>query len=313
MPQYLAIYPWDVDRWRNSEAYETMTLAQQGAYMNLCMRAWQEQPSCALPNDDDKLWRKANARSKKDWLRVKNAVLAHWDLSSDGLFLTHPVVLDTFLDSKSRHDKAVASGRVGGRESARARRNYSKINDAGQATLKQLPSKTPSKNEATLKPPSPSPSPYLKTSSEPSASATKTSWTKEACDDWISEYKGTAPGGRIGKALKPIVAKNTWKIVRSVWRSYLSQTEPEFASPERFANTYGKWADRDSLPLLEINKRHDPQNDIDHGYVSPFKRNEDGTISLKRPDALQNASGSTNDSSVVPVPSEEEQTDLETF
>ena len=66
-------------------------------------------------------------------------------------------------------------------------------------------------------------------------------WSREACDDWQRRFEGTAPGGRIGKALKPLVEKHGWAEVRSAWRSYLEATEPEFASPSRFANTYGSW------------------------------------------------------------------------
>lgn len=64
-------------------------------------------------------------------------------------------------------------------------------------------------------------------------------WTREACDDWIARFQGTAPGGRIGKALKPLVTKHGWSEVREAWRNYLQQTEPEYASAEKFASTFG--------------------------------------------------------------------------
>lgn len=67
------------------------------------------------------------------------------------------------------------------------------------------------------------------------------SWTREACDDWTTAYNGTAPGGRIGKALAPLVKQHGWDAVRTAWRAYLSQTEAEYASPQRFASTFGRW------------------------------------------------------------------------
>jgi hypothetical protein len=67
-------------------------------------------------------------------------------------------------------------------------------------------------------------------------------WSVEACDDWIGAYRGTAPGGRIGKALAPLVKAHGWEAVRVAWRSYLAQTEAEFASPQRFAATFGRWS-----------------------------------------------------------------------
>jgi uncharacterized protein YdaU (DUF1376 family) len=148
---FLAVYPWDVERWRNSDAYEELSLAEQGAYLNLCFRAWQEQPHCRLPNDDSKLWRKANARSLCEWRKVRDAVLARWEASPDGAWITHPVVLETYAESRSRHDRAVEHGRIAGHASARARRNSSKISTGGQ--LESNPSPT------RVNPPSPSPSP----------------------------------------------------------------------------------------------------------------------------------------------------------
>lgn len=68
------------------------------------------------------------------------------------------------------------------------------------------------------------------------------SWSREACDVWIARYGGTAPGGRIGKALKPLVDRYGWPAVRVAWLSYLTQSDAEFASPQRFAATYGRWS-----------------------------------------------------------------------
>ncbi len=68
------------------------------------------------------------------------------------------------------------------------------------------------------------------------------SWSKTACDDWIDRYGGTAPGGQIGKALKPLVEKHGWPAVRQAWRSYLEQSEAEYASASRFAATFGRWS-----------------------------------------------------------------------
>ena len=67
-------------------------------------------------------------------------------------------------------------------------------------------------------------------------------WSREACDDWILRFGGTAPGGQIGKALKPLVVAHGWTEVRVAWRGYLAQVEAEFASASRFASTYGRWS-----------------------------------------------------------------------
>ena len=67
-------------------------------------------------------------------------------------------------------------------------------------------------------------------------------WSREACDLWISRFGGTAPGGQIGKAMKPLVDRHGWLAVRAAWQSYLGQTEAEYASPTRFASTFGRWS-----------------------------------------------------------------------
>lgn len=68
------------------------------------------------------------------------------------------------------------------------------------------------------------------------------SWSSEACSDWQGRFNGTAPGGIIGKALKPLVTAHGWPEVRTAWQNYLGQTEAEYASAPRFAQTYGRWS-----------------------------------------------------------------------
>jgi hypothetical protein len=68
------------------------------------------------------------------------------------------------------------------------------------------------------------------------------SWSKEACALWVERFQGTAPGGRIGKALKPLVGSHGWPEVRAAWVAYLEQVEAEYASPQRFAATFGRWS-----------------------------------------------------------------------
>ena len=67
-------------------------------------------------------------------------------------------------------------------------------------------------------------------------------WSSEACDDWMGRFGGTAPGGPIGKALKPLVTAHGWSEVRTAWQAYLAGAEAEYASAARFASTYGRWS-----------------------------------------------------------------------
>jgi hypothetical protein len=72
--------------------------------------------------------------------------------------------------------------------------------------------------------------------------AKRKAWSIEACDDWISRYGGTAPGGRIGKAIEPLVKAHGWDSVRPVWQRYLTEKDAEFANPQEFAGKFGLWS-----------------------------------------------------------------------
>jgi uncharacterized protein YdaU (DUF1376 family) len=67
------------------------------------------------------------------------------------------------------------------------------------------------------------------------------SWSREACDDWKA-HLGTAPGGRVGAALRPLVREYGWERVRPLWQEACEQaaleTDPSYFTPEVFARTF---------------------------------------------------------------------------
>lgn len=67
-------------------------------------------------------------------------------------------------------------------------------------------------------------------------------WSREACDDWKERFGGTAPGGRIGKALEPLVREHGWNEVRPAWQRYLLGKDAEFANAQDFAAHFGIWS-----------------------------------------------------------------------
>jgi uncharacterized protein YdaU (DUF1376 family) len=160
---YLAVVPWDVERWQNSRSFRLMSLAAQGAYRNLCDAAWKAQPSCTIANDQRELWRLAGARSPEEWQAVQADVFQSdaWVLTERGELLNE-VVLETYEDSLARHSKAVRAGRIAGKASARARRAMSQAaKKSGVRTIVERPLL----NRSTIvNPPSPSPSPSTDTS-----------------------------------------------------------------------------------------------------------------------------------------------------
>jgi hypothetical protein len=68
-------------------------------------------------------------------------------------------------------------------------------------------------------------------------------WTAKACESWQKHMGGAAPGGRIGKALKPLVVKFSEGPVLEAWDEYLSSHvragTGQFANANDFATRYG--------------------------------------------------------------------------
>ncbi len=85
-------YGWWINDWRGSVSFSEMTLAEQGAYRNLCEMqfALAGRGTEGVPNDDEELARFAGC-TLCSWLRVKNRVLAEFE-SIDGRLVNSKVV-----------------------------------------------------------------------------------------------------------------------------------------------------------------------------------------------------------------------------
>ncbi len=77
-----------------------------------------------------------------------------------------------------------------------------------------------------------------------SGGAGRPTWLTPFVDVWIETYGGKPPYGQLAKALKPLVDEYGHEQVLAHWRAYCSRTEARFASPARFAQTFGTWAPR---------------------------------------------------------------------
>ena len=75
-PPKFRFLEWDVVRWFMSTAYAKLSPAAGYAYLNLCFAAFDEQPDCTLPDDDDILASRCGLRSREAWLAVREEVLA---------------------------------------------------------------------------------------------------------------------------------------------------------------------------------------------------------------------------------------------
>lgn len=125
---------------------------ETGAYASLLFTAWLS-PACGLPNDDKKLARMARC-SPREWLRIRPAVMAFWQLMGDGLW--HQKALD-----KTRSEVSLKSSKASSAAQAkwlkdRETRNadadaYAKrtlSERIGQASPKHLQSKEKEESES---------------------------------------------------------------------------------------------------------------------------------------------------------------------
>lgn len=72
----------------------------------------------------------------------------------------------------------------------------------------------------------------------------KVNYPREGAEDYAELAGGAvlAPG-RFGKAVKPLVVRDGWEIVRPAWRHFVTVMRQtlEYATPEYFARTYPQW------------------------------------------------------------------------
>lgn len=72
---------------------------------------------------------------------------------------------------------------------------------------------------------------------------------------WEDEYHGTPPWGRLAGALPPLIEKHGAADVLDHWSRYCHSTAAQYASAEKFAQTYGSWK-----PKRELKELPDPLN-----------------------------------------------------
>lgn len=114
--------PFNVVSWLMSDAYAELPVELHGPYLNLCFRAFREQPECRLLNDDSVLWRKAGCASQEAWLEIRGRVLKRFTVSADDRWLTHSKVLESYQVAYARYESISRAGKIGGKASAKARR-----------------------------------------------------------------------------------------------------------------------------------------------------------------------------------------------
>ncbi len=69
----------------------------------------------------------------------------------------------------------------------------------------------------------------------------RATWLTPYWDAWVSVYGGEPKSGQLAKALKPLHEKRGLEKTLAHWQNYLARTEASYASPAKFAATFGSW------------------------------------------------------------------------
>jgi uncharacterized protein YdaU (DUF1376 family) len=201
-----------------------LSAEQKGVFVDLLSYAWEQTPPCTLP-DNEVVLAKLGGIPVARWRKIGQPILEKFEKTEDGRLRNGKLfrVYENMCEHRQRRQKAGAHG------------------GKAKAKVKQ------SSSNATAMPKHPYPYP-LDESKDSLLPAPKKRWVAPFCDAWIARFGGTAPGGRIGKALKPLVSQHGDAAVLEAWARYLDTVEPDYAAPETFASKYGVWSGTAKLP-----------------------------------------------------------------
>lgn len=105
--------PIEIDRWFSSPAVQAMKDFQRWWFMSLLMRAWQLDPPCHLPNDQNRLWMLAGAPSLNVWQKQSAIVIGQFDASGDGQWLINQRQLEIYNEKLGNYEISAKKGRLG--------------------------------------------------------------------------------------------------------------------------------------------------------------------------------------------------------
>lgn len=102
-----------VKDWTASPTRQMMSLAAQGAYINLLAIAWDSDPIATIPNQPDKLWKLAGAMPE-DWKGIKDEVLENFEpFDEDSTRLVNKRLRRQWLELKEFSEMASNRGKKG--------------------------------------------------------------------------------------------------------------------------------------------------------------------------------------------------------
>jgi uncharacterized protein YdaU (DUF1376 family) len=106
--------PFEIDRFFGSPRVQRMKDFQKWWYVSLLLRAWQAEPPCHLPDDQNELMILAGATSEKSWREHSAAVLGMFDAVGNG-YRVNRRQLEIYEEKKAVREVNKLNGLKGGR------------------------------------------------------------------------------------------------------------------------------------------------------------------------------------------------------
>lgn len=270
--------------WLTGESTSAMTAEQEGAFLNLLLRAWGSDPPCTLPNDT-KLLAKWSKLGRK-WQMNSTLLLARFDVLADGR-LQNRKQYAVFQELVAHREKKSAAGRKGmarrwGQRTPNDNNDITPLlhrynTDTDVLLTKPYPASasasvtdvtdtsypsgaaTPGVDNTVITPLQPEKPPKKKRVRKPrprksAAEPQEPAWTSTAGETWQRLQGGRMSYGRIGSALKLLITEHGEQEVLDLWDRYLvamvAAGKSGMATPEHFASRYGQVKAKGAVPLI---------------------------------------------------------------
>lgn len=208
-------FQWYAADFLTDSAVKHMTLEERGAYVTLLSHSWIDGP---LPRSAAKLATLCGV-TVADMTRLWPALKSCWKPADKAGFIINPR-----LEKERRKQQQYRKTLSDKQKAVEASRRL-----AGAEPVSSSPSSSPSSKS--------------KTASAPAAP--RPTWLSPFAKAWQSAYGGSPNFGELAKHLKPLTDTHALGDVLDHWTRYLAATEARYASPARFAQTFGSWAKPD--------------------------------------------------------------------
>lgn len=229
MADKLPWFPMFASDYEGDERVRLMSLEAEGVYNALLRHQWF---NGSIPADDEALRQLLKPHRPESLNAAKQCFVL---LEADASRMSNQKLARVMVEQQKKHSAKVRAGRKGGINSGVTRRSKasssarSKASSKREATEQNRTEQITTENNNNIV-------------AAPRRRSGTPTWLTPFWETWQDRYDGDPPAGPLAKALKPLVDKHGSEVVAAAWARYVAETEAEYASPSRFASTFGNWS-----------------------------------------------------------------------